>query len=156
MPLSCRCSTYMSMMLIAAMSPPLRSQISPCGFYLLPDRRPKTTVPCPERVDTLAAVRPTVLPVYPEMLLGAHVEGTVLVQFVVTARGQIDTATFGVLKSTHDLFTQSVRAAMTHWTARAARLKGKSIAQWAKLEVDFDSICPKPNRTPKSITSGGW
>jgi beta-lactamase regulating signal transducer with metallopeptidase domain len=51
-------------------------------------------------------------PKYPAMLKSANVEGEVLAQFVVNTDGRADVSTFKVLKSTHDLFTKSVRAAL--------------------------------------------
>ena len=49
-------------------------------------------------------------PRYPDMLRSANVEGEVLAQFVVDTTGRADMSTFKVLKSTHDLFTNAVKA----------------------------------------------
>lgn len=159
MPLTCRCSAYIGIMLIAAMSSPLRAQIGPCTkslFHLLPDGPPQAKVWCIDDLDSGAVLHPTEIPVYPEMLLNAHVEGSVLVRFVVTAQGRIDTTTIEVLNSTHGLFSRSARNAVAHWTAHPARLRGKAVAEWNQVEIDFPPSCSKSDRNPKSIVSGGW
>src|SRR6185436_20959927 len=50
---------------------------------------------------------------YPDMLRSANVEGEVLVQFVVDTTGRADLSSFKVLKSSHDLFTNSVKNALS-------------------------------------------
>src|SRR5689334_23852316 len=59
-----------------------------------------------EKQVTTAAGSPQ--PRYPDMLKSANVEGEVLAQFVVDTTGRADMSTFKVLKSSHELFTQSV------------------------------------------------
>ena len=58
-------------------------------------------------------------PQYPPMLRSANVVGEVLAQFVVDTAGRVDMSTFHILKSTHDLFTQAVKA--TCWAASTTR-----------------------------------
>src|SRR5439155_23731610 len=53
-------------------------------------------------------------PRYPDMLRSANVEGEVLAQFVVDADGRAEMNTFKVLKSSHDLFTNAVKAALVN------------------------------------------
>ncbi len=50
------------------------------------------------------------LPTYPSMLESAGVEGEVLAQFVIDTLGKADMSTFKVLKSSNDLFTQSIKS----------------------------------------------
>ena len=135
----------------------LHAQVAPCQPSVirpLPDGVGQRKAPCIDDLDTAAVVHPAALPVFPPTLLSAKVDGAVRAQFVVTGDGRIDSSTFRVLKSTHDLFTQSVRRALVHWTARPARLHGKPVAQWFQTEVHFETTCDTASRTPRSIATG--
>ncbi len=68
-------------------------------------------------------------PWYPSTLRQAGVEGEVLVQFVVDTEGRADVATFKVLKSSHELFAQSVSAALPAMRYIPAELGGKRVKQ---------------------------
>ena len=60
-------------------------------------------------------------PHYPDSLAAAHVQGSVLAQFVVNQDGTVDTATFKVLKSTAPEFTAAVRQVLPSWRYDPAR-----------------------------------
>jgi TonB family protein len=66
---------------------------------------------------------------YPDVLREARVEGEVLAQFVVNPDGLADVATFKVLKSTHDLFTQAVRNALPQMRFKPALVGGRPVRQ---------------------------
>ncbi len=111
---------------------------------------------CPGDVDTLAAFRPVRLPVFPLMLASAKVDGTVVLRFTVNERGRIDTTQIKVLRSTHELFTAAARAALVHWRATPARLRGRRVAQWSDVTFSFEITCPTPApRVPRALESGG-
>src|SRR5690349_1430414 len=57
----------------------------------------------------VAALPDNPRPRYPDMLRSANVEGEVLAQFVVDTTGRAEMNTFEVLKSSHDLFTNSLQ-----------------------------------------------
>jgi TonB family protein len=76
-------------------------------------------------------------PRYPDMLRAAHVEGEVLAQFVVDTSGRPDVSTFKVLKSTHDLFTNSVRASVPMMKFAPARVGGKAVKQLVQMPFQF-------------------
>ncbi len=76
-------------------------------------------------------------PRYPSLLRAAHVEGEVLVQFVVDTTGRPDVSTFKVLKSTHDLFAQSVKAVLPNMKFYPAEVGGKAVKQLVQMPFQF-------------------
>lgn len=52
------------------------------------------------------------VPVYPDILRQAGVEGDVVVSFVVDTTGRVDISTFKVISKTHDLFLTAVQNAL--------------------------------------------
>jgi TonB family protein len=99
------------------------------------------------------AARPApgnVAPKYPDMLRKAEVPGEVLAQFVVTAEGRADMSTFKVLKSTHDLLTASVRAALGTWQFEPAMVGGRPVKQLLQLPFNFTIEGPESG----SVTTG--
>jgi TonB family protein len=76
-------------------------------------------------------------PKYPDLLRRAGVDGTVLAQFVIDTLGRADLSTFKVLKSTHELFTESVRAALPQIKFHAAQVGGRPVKQLVQMPFDF-------------------
>jgi TonB family protein len=66
-------------------------------------------------------------PEYPVQLRTANIQGQVTARFVVRADGRVDTATFEIVKSSHDLFTNSVREALKTFRFSPATIKGKPV-----------------------------
>jgi TonB family protein len=90
------------------------------------------------QVEKQAAVMPgNPAPRYPDMLRSAHVEGEVLAQFVVDTSGQADMSTFKVLKSTHDLFVQSVKAVLPNMKFYPAEVGGRKVKQLVQMPFQF-------------------
>jgi TonB family protein len=76
-------------------------------------------------------------PRYPELLRTAGVEGTVLAQFVVDTAGHPMLDTFKVLRSAHDLFTQSVRDALATMRFSPAEIGGRKVRQLVQMPFPF-------------------
>ena len=76
-------------------------------------------------------------PRYPDMLRSANVEGEVLAQFVVDTTGRADMSQFKVLKSTHDLFTNAVRASLPNMKFYPAEVGGKKVKQLVQMPFQF-------------------
>jgi beta-lactamase regulating signal transducer with metallopeptidase domain len=74
---------------------------------------------------------------YPTVLRTANVEGEVLAQFVVDTLGLADMSTFKVLKSSHDLFTESVRAALPMMRFHPAEVGGRKVKQLVQMPYEF-------------------
>jgi protein TonB len=76
-------------------------------------------------------------PRYPDMLRSANVEGEVLVQFVVDTTGRAEMGTFKVLKSSHDLFTNSVKQALAAMRFYPAEIGGRKVKQLVQQPFNF-------------------
>ena len=76
-------------------------------------------------------------PRYPDMLRSANVEGEVLAQFVVDTTGKADMSQFKVLKSTHDLFTNAVKASLPQMKFYPAEVGGKKVRQLVQMPFQF-------------------
>ncbi len=77
-------------------------------------------------------------PRYPDMLRSANVEGEVLAQFVVDTTGRADMSTFKVLKSTHDLFTNAVKATLPNMKFYPAEVGGHKVKQLVQMPFQFN------------------
>ena len=76
-------------------------------------------------------------PEYPKALEDARVEGEVLVQFVVNPDGLADMRTFKVLKSSNDLFTQSVKGVLPSMHFVPAEVGGRKVRQLVQMPFGF-------------------
>jgi protein TonB len=76
-------------------------------------------------------------PRYPDMLRSANVEGEVLVQFVVDTTGRADMSQFKVLKTSHDLFTNSVRQNVAVSRYYPAEIGGRKVKQLVQQPFNF-------------------
>jgi periplasmic protein TonB len=90
------------------------------------------------QVEKQVATAPgSIQPRYPDMLRSASVEGEVLAQFVVDTSGRADMRTFKVLKSSHDLFTASVRQALQNMRFYPAEVGGRKVKQVVQQPFTF-------------------
>jgi TonB family protein len=89
-------------------------------------------------------------PRYPDMLRSDHVQGEVLMQFVVDTIGRADTATFRVLRSTHDLFTMAVRAVLPTYEFTPAEVAGRKVKQLVQMPFQFSITPAPPPKPPRS------
>ena len=76
-------------------------------------------------------------PSYPDMLRSAGIEGTVLAQFVVDTTGRAEMATFKVLKSDNDLFSNSVKNALQRMKFLPAEVGGRRVKQLVQQPFQF-------------------
>jgi protein TonB len=76
-------------------------------------------------------------PSYPDMLRSANVEGEVLVQFVVDTTGRVENGSIKILKSSHDLFTNSVRQALNSMRFYPAEIGGRKVKQLVQQPFNF-------------------
>jgi protein TonB len=89
------------------------------------------------QVDRPAKPKKPAAPVYPDHLRSQHVEGTVLVQFIVDQRGRPDMQSFKVIKSSHAAMTESVRSAVNDMTFFPAEWGGQKVKQLVQLPFTF-------------------
>ena len=79
----------------------------------------------------------SISPRYPDMLRQAGVEGEVLAQFVVDTTGKAEAGSLKILKSSHDLFTESVRTALPQMRFVPADVGGKKVKQLVQEPFSF-------------------
>jgi protein TonB len=77
-------------------------------------------------------------PRYPEILLSAGVEGQVLGQFVVDTLGRVESGSFKVIRSDHDLFTAAVRSALPAMRFLPAEVGGRKVKQLVQQPFVFN------------------
>jgi len=111
------------------------------------------------QVEKQVSVMPNnVRPRYPDMLRTANVEGEVLAQFVVDTTGLADMSQFKVLKSTHDMFTSSVRSVLPQMRFYPAEVGGHKVKQLVQMPFQFnlshDSAPTVPERG-QTVERGG-
>ena len=76
-------------------------------------------------------------PRYPDMLRQAGVEGEVLAQFVVDTTGKAEAGSLKILKSSHDMFVQSVKNALPQMKFIPAEVGGKKVKQLVQQPFTF-------------------
>lgn len=76
-------------------------------------------------------------PGYPDLLRAAGVEGDVVAQLVVNADGTPMEGSLKILKSTHALFTEAVRAAFPNMRYTPATVGGRAVRQLIQQSFEF-------------------
>ncbi len=79
----------------------------------------------------------SISPRYPDMLRQAGVEGEVLAQFVVDTTGKAEPGSLKILKSSHDMFVQSVKNALPQMRFIAAEVGGRKVKQLVQQPFTF-------------------
>jgi TonB family protein len=74
---------------------------------------------------------------YPAALLAERLAGTTVAEFVVGTDGSVEMDTFGVVSSTHPLFTEAVRQALQGATFIPAVKAGRAVRQVVHLPFRF-------------------
>lgn len=102
---------------------------------------PRAPVYLQTQVEKLAAARPDNPTLqYPEMLRRAAIEGSVSVQFVVDTNGRADLSSFKVLNSTHELFTEAVRAHLALLRYFPAEIGGRKVRMLVQQPFSFTLV----------------
>jgi len=76
-----------------------------------------------------------VQPRYPETARLARIQGTVLVQAVISSTGEVESVE--VISSTHPIFDAAAKDAVRKWRYRPATQNGRPIAVYFTVEVRF-------------------
>jgi periplasmic protein TonB len=79
----------------------------------------------------------SISPRYPDMLRQAGVEGEVLAQFVVDTTGKAEAGSLKILKSSHDMFVQSVKNALPQMKFIPAEVGGRKVKQLVQQPFSF-------------------
>lgn len=75
---------------------------------------------------------------YPERLKESRTEGTVIVQFVVTAEGRVDMSTVQVMSSTHELFTAAAMRVLKEFRFRPARKGDHNVRMLTSIPMQWE------------------
>jgi TonB family protein len=105
------------------------------ALNVVPDARIYFEFEVQERVKPLPGNRP---PQYPPSLRKNHIEGQVLLQFVVDSTGRPLPRTTKVLRSSHDDFTKAVLLVLPGFRFEPARRGGRSVAQLVQMPFHFN------------------
>ena len=92
-----------------------------------------------DRVDKPAVLDSTsvhAIP-YPPSLYAAHVTGSVMAEFIVDVTGHVETGSFGIVSSTHPLFSDAVRRAIASAVFSPAEKAGKPVRQLVQQPFEF-------------------
>jgi TonB family protein len=101
-------------------------------------------------------------PRYTDLLRSANVEGEVLAQFVVDTMGRVDASGIKVLRSTHDLFTNAVKASLPNMKFTPAEVGHRKVKQLVQMPFQFSltkgsvlgpAIRPNPGRPSSAEAS---
>jgi TonB family protein len=76
-------------------------------------------------------------PRYPEVLRSVNVEGEVVVQYIVDARGRVEPGSIKIISSAHKLFADAVRAALLEARYRPAEVGGNPVRQLVEQPFQF-------------------
>jgi protein TonB len=91
------------------------------------------------QVDKPVLLRPGArVPSYPEMLRGAGIAGTVIVEFVVDTLGRIEPGSMRTVQADHDLFSSAVERVMPTLRFIPAEAAGRKVRQLVRLPFRFD------------------
>jgi TonB family protein len=97
------------------------------------------------QVERAASPQPgNLAPRYPDSLRVARIEGEVLAQFIVDTLGRPDMTSFKVIKSTHDLFTNTVKASLPNMLFYPAEVGGRKVKQLIQMPFQFN-LTKDPN-----------
>ncbi|MEO7522038.1 MAG: carboxypeptidase regulatory-like domain-containing protein [Gemmatimonas sp.] len=77
------------------------------------------------------------MPVYPPALYESAISGRVLAEFVVSAEGEVDMATFNVVTATDRSFVEAVRYSLREQRFFAASRSGRAVHQVMQLPFNF-------------------
>jgi protein TonB len=84
----------------------------------------------------VVATRPAT-PRYPDALKSVNVQGEVMVQYIVDARGRVESGSIKILSTSHKLFADAVRTALLEARFRPAQVGGNNVRQLVEQPFIF-------------------
>jgi len=72
---------------------------------------------------------------YPRMLQDAGIEGTVVMQFVITEKGEVEPSSVKVISSTHEQFASASEKAVERFRFRPGKYKGKDVRVLIQMPI---------------------
>jgi len=89
------------------------------------------------QVDRAVQVTRAPVPRYPDALKSVSIQGEVMVQYIVDARGRVEPGSIKVLSTTHPLFGEAVRRALLDARYRPAEVGGQPVRQLVQQPFIF-------------------
>jgi TonB family protein len=89
------------------------------------------------QVERAVQVTRAPVPRYPEALRSVSIQGEVMVQYIVDARGRVEPGSIKILSSTHKLFADAVRSALLEARYRPAQVGGQPVRQLVEQPFIF-------------------
>ena len=93
-------------------------------------------------------------PRYPDILRQAGVSGEALVSFAVNANGTADTASFKVIRTTHELFATAVKKVLPEMRFTPAEAGGRKVKQLVEQPFTFTIVGSKQPSADTSAAPG--
>jgi len=76
---------------------------------------------------------------YPQALFATGMRGLVVAEFVVDTLGHVETGTFGIVSTTHPLFSDAVRQAVKMASYEPAQRQGRPVRQIVQQPFEFEA-----------------
>jgi protein TonB len=92
-------------------------------------------------------------PAYPVEMLKQGVQGSVVTQYVVDTTGFADTTSLKIMSTTHEQFSDAVRAALPYMRFFPAKVGSKKVRQLVEQEFSFKIEQSASQTTPATQTS---
>ena len=89
----------------------------------------------PPRLSNANQVQSTLQRLYPRMLQDAGIEGTVVMQFVITEKGEVEPSSVKVISSTHEQFASASEKAVERFRFRPGKYKGKDVRVLIQMPI---------------------
>jgi len=93
-------------------------------------------------------------PAYPVEMLKQGVQGSVVTQYVVDTTGFADTTSLKIMSTTHEQFSNAVRAALPYMRFFPAKVGSKKVRQLVEQEFSFKIEQAASQTAPATQTSG--
>lgn len=91
-----------------------------------------------DQVDRQAYMIPgSVVPIYPEVLRSAAIQGEVVAEFIVDTTGRVERSSIRIRSATNDLFATAVRAALLKGRFVPAESAGQKVRQLVQQPFSF-------------------
>ncbi|MCE9600791.1 MAG: TonB family protein [Gemmatimonadetes bacterium] len=131
--------------------PPRRKKGAPTPALLVAEMVERGQAFSAERVDVAARPPEDVgrLPIYPDSLYAARIEGRIEVEFVVNADGRVRMDTYSVVSTTHRMLGEPVRRALESASFVPAVRAGRPVSQVVQLPFEFVPDSAAAARKPK-------
>ena len=92
-------------------------------------------------------------PAYPAEMLKQGVQGSVITQYVVDTSGFADTTSLKIMSTTHEQFSEAVRAALPYMRFFPAKVGSKKVRQLVEQEFSFKIEQSASQQTPATQAS---